>query len=104
MKKFDFVSSFLFVLFVSRDFPCDATETNIQFPPSFKFGAASSSYQIEGGWNADGKTPSIWDTFTHNFPKAIADGENGDVSADSYHLFKDDIKALKEVGVTEHKK
>lgn len=69
------------------------------FPEGFKFGAASASYQIEGAWNLDGKTPNIWDTFTHNHPEYIADSSNGDVSADSYHFYKKDIEALKYVGV-----
>lgn len=71
-----------------------------EFPESFKYGAASSSYQIEGAWNESGKCPSIWDTFTHDHPELIADGSNGDVSADSYHFYRDDIAALKHVGVS----
>lgn len=69
------------------------------FSDKFKFGAASAAYQIEGGWNKGGKTPSIWDTFTHTHPELIVDGSNGDVSADSYHFYKKDVEALKQTGV-----
>jgi len=46
-----------------------------------------------------GKGPSIWDTFTHEHPERIADGSNGDIAADSYHKYKDDVKAIKDMGV-----
>lgn len=69
------------------------------FPDTFKFGVATAAYQIEGGWNADGRGPSIWDTFTHEHPEMIDDHSNGDVSADSYHLFDKDLEALKELKV-----
>ena len=29
------------------------------------WGAATSAYQVEGAWNEDGRTPSIWDKFAH---------------------------------------
>jgi hypothetical protein len=53
-------------------------------PPDFVWGAATSSYQVEGGWNEDGKGASIWDTFAHT-PGKIANDENGDVVLDPIH-------------------
>lgn len=86
---------------------CDSDNENdaefhLNFPTNFKFGAATSSYQIEGAWNEDGKGPSIWDTFTHGQKKKspIADGSNADVSANSYHLYQQDVSALSYVGVS----
>jgi beta-glucosidase/6-phospho-beta-glucosidase/beta-galactosidase len=70
------------------------------FPPDFTFGAASSSYQIEGAWDADGKTPNIWDTAVHNNPDMIALRGNGDVAANSYNLYKQDVAEMKKIGVS----
>ncbi len=39
--------------------------TAVTFPPAFVWGAATSAYQIEGAVREDGRTPSIWDTFSH---------------------------------------
>lgn len=77
----------------------DENGKTYSFPSDFKIGAASASYQIEGGWNLDGKTPNIWDTATHNNPDMIFDRSNGDVGPDSYHFYKEDVKALKDAGV-----
>lgn len=70
------------------------------FDKKFLFGAATAAFQIEGGWKQNGKGPSIWDKCTHDHPELIADHLNADVAADSYNLFAEDIKALKETGVS----
>jgi hypothetical protein len=46
------------------------------FPPSFAWGAAAAAYQIEGSADAEGKGPSIWDTFCR-IPGAVAGGDTG---------------------------
>ena len=67
------------------------------FPTNFLWGCATSAYQIEGAVAADGRGPSNWDIFAHT-PGKTHQGETGDVAADSYHLYKDDVKLLKELG------
>jgi len=68
------------------------------FPESFKIGAASASYQIEGAWNEDGKSPNVWDTLVHNNPGYVLDWTNADVAANSYHFWQKDIDALQNIG------
>jgi beta-glucosidase len=71
----------------------------LRFPAGFLWGCATASYQVEGAVNEDGRKPSVWDTFSHT-PGKTFQGETGDVADDSYHLYKEDIKLLKSLGVT----
>ena len=68
-----------------------------QFPRGFLFGTATSAFQIEGGWQADGKGPSIWDTFTHE-PGEIKTGENAEVACNTYQDHQTDIDLMAQLG------
>ena len=61
-------------------------------------GIATSAFQIEGGATADGKGPSIWDTFSHT-PGKIIDGTNGDVACDHYNRYPEDVAIMASLGV-----
>jgi len=67
-----------------------------QFPKNFLFGTATAAYQIEGGWNEDGKGLSTWDVFTHK-PGKVMNGDNGDTACDTYHDFQTDIEIMSEL-------
>ncbi|XP_037028879.1 myrosinase 1-like [Bradysia coprophila] len=67
-----------------------------QFPTTFKFGSASSAYQIEGAYNVDGKGENVWDVMTRDYPERILDGSNGNDAANSYEFYEEDVKALVE--------
>jgi beta-glucosidase len=69
-----------------------------RFPEGFLFGTATSSYQIEGAHDEDGRGASIWDTFSHT-PGRVAGGEHGDVAVDHYHRWRDDVALMAELGV-----
>jgi beta-glucosidase len=68
------------------------------FGPGFLWGVATSSYQIEGAVNQDGRSPSIWDTFSHTTAK-IKTGENGDLACDFYHRYQGDIALISEMNM-----
>src|SRR5215470_5428073 len=68
------------------------------FPKGFVWGTATSSYQIEGAVNEDGRGPSIWDTFSHTAGK-IADNSNGDRANEHYTRYKEDVQLIRRLGV-----
>lgn len=72
------------------------------FPPDFLWGAASAAYQVEGGWDADGKGPSVWDVFT-KIPGTTYRGSNGDVAVDHYHRWEEDVALMAELGLTAYR-
>ena len=73
-----------------------------EFPKGFVWGCATSSHQIEGAWNEDGKGESIWDRFCHT-PDRIKDGDTGDVACDHYHRYREDVALMKELGLKSYR-
>lgn len=73
-----------------REFP--------QFPAGFAWGVATAAYQIEGAVAEDGRTDSVWDTFCRQ-PGAIRDAQTGDVAADHYHRWQEDVALMAELGI-----
>ncbi|MFE2061070.1 GH1 family beta-glucosidase [Streptomyces sp. NPDC059467] len=76
--------------------------TPVAFPPAFLWGAATSAYQIEGAVRKGGRTPSIWDTFSHT-PGKTADGDHGDIAVDHYHRYREDVALMAELGLTAYR-
>ncbi|MFK4108222.1 GH1 family beta-glucosidase [Streptomyces sp. NPDC002176] len=67
-------------------------------PDNFRWGTATSAYQIEGAVTEDGRSPSIWDTFSHT-PGKIDGDDNGDTACDHYHRWRDDLGLMRQLGV-----
>ncbi|MGI8881770.1 MAG: GH1 family beta-glucosidase [Jatrophihabitans sp.] len=63
------------------------------FPAGFVWGAATAAYQVEGAVAEDGRTASIWDTFSHT-PGRVVSGDTGDIAADHYHRYRDDVATM----------
>ncbi|TMW62536.1 hypothetical protein Poli38472_005154 [Pythium oligandrum] len=64
------------------------------FPSGFMFGTATSAFQVEGGVNATGRTPSFWDAMC----KSGSGLQCANVADDFVHRYKSDIQLLKADG------
>lgn len=71
---------------------------SLDLPADFLFGVAAASYQIEGAVDEGGRTPSIWDTFSHT-PGRTFGADNGDVACDHYHRYEEDLDLMAQLGV-----
>jgi beta-glucosidase len=66
------------------------------FPKGFRWGASTSSYQIEGSLDADGRGTDIWDTFTK--AGRITDGSSATVACDHFHRYREDVALMQAAG------
>lgn len=68
----------------------------MKFPQNFVWGAASSSYQVEGAYDSEGKGMSVWDVYTHE-PDHILNDDTGDEACDHYGRFDTDLRIMQEL-------
>ncbi|RKN22014.1 beta-glucosidase [Micromonospora musae] len=74
----------------------------LRFPAGFGWGASTSAYQIEGATKDDGRGESIWDTFSRT-PGRVRNGDTGDVAADHYHRYRDDLDLMRDLGLRSYR-
>jgi beta-glucosidase len=72
------------------------------FPPGFRWGCATSAYQIEGSPLADGAGPSIWQRFAQT-PGRVAGGDNGDLACDHYRRMREDVALMADLGLNTYR-
>ncbi|CAL9781238.1 unnamed protein product [Musa acuminata subsp. burmannicoides] len=102
-KKVVVVLASAFLFLVQSLFSTTCALRRDQFPPSFLFGTSTSAYQIEGAYQEGNKSLSNWDVFTHSQGGKIKDGSNGDVAADHYHIYMEDIELMHSLGINSYR-
>jgi beta-galactosidase len=80
----------------------DAVGEKLSFPEGFLWGCATASYQIEGSAATDGRTPSIWDTFSAIEGKVV-NGDTGATACDHYVRFKEDVALIRSLGIPSYR-
>ncbi|PUA81319.1 GH1 family beta-glucosidase [Nocardioides currus] len=74
----------------------------LAFPEGFVWGAATACYQIEGAVAEDGRSASIWDTFSHT-PGAVLNQDTGDVACDHFHRMPSDVALMRELKMASYR-
>ena len=69
-----------------------------RFPTGFIWGSATAALQIEGAATADGRGPSIWDTFCSEHPERIWEQATPEIACDHYHRVEEDVALIKALG------
>lgn len=71
--------------------------TRADFGEGFTFGVASAAFQVEGGWDADGKRPSVWDEAARR--GRIRDGVVARDGIDAFNRLDADLDLIAALGV-----
>jgi beta-glucosidase len=68
------------------------------FGDDFYWGVSTAAFQTEGAWNADGKSPSVWDVFTQKKGK-VYENQNAFIACDFYNRYEQDIDIIKQLNI-----
>ena len=74
----------------------------LAFPPGFRWGVATSAFQIEGAAEAGGRGESIWDRFAAT-PGKIEDGSDARVACDHFHRWREDVALMRDLGLNAYR-
>lgn len=72
------------------------------FPDGFQWGTATASYQIEGSVTAQGRSRSIWDTFSAT-PGKTHNGDTGEQACDHYRRWESDLDLMTTLGISAYR-
>ena len=74
------------------------SQESLAWPRDFIWGVSTSSFQIEGAAREDGRGPSVWD-YRCTIPDKVANGDTGEIAADHYHRYAEDVAIMRTLGV-----
>ncbi|MFK4506552.1 beta-glucosidase/6-phospho-beta-glucosidase/beta-galactosidase [Bradyrhizobium daqingense] len=77
--------------------PTTQLPNTASLPPDFIWGVSTSSFQIEGATQEDGRGLSIWDIYCRT--GEIKNHDTGDSACDHYHRYREDVGLMKALGV-----
>lgn len=66
------------------------------FPATFAWGAATASFQTEGGRAERGEC--VWDRFCR-LPGKVRNADDGDIACDHYHRWREDVALMRDLGL-----
>lgn len=72
------------------------------FGDDFKWGVSTAAYQIEGGYNANGKGPSIWDEFVNKRGRIHKD-HHGKTACNFYTSYAGDISLISQLQIPNYR-
>ncbi len=72
------------------------------YSKDFIWGCATAAYQVEGATHVGGRSESIWDVYART-PGRVYAGQNGDVAADQYHRYEEDIALMADLGISHYR-